>query len=204
MLARQRIIPLHSRQAAVSFPFLSFSTPISVWPLDALCGAGYHPTVMNKQALIDELHTSRAELLDALDGLSPEQMLLPNAVGDWSVRDVLSHLVDWEAELITALNQIQNKKYPAIMDIDNIDGWNEKQHFEHAQRPLESILEDFEGVHRMLLRILSDFPEKALIDNRRFSWMEGEPLAYLIEETAILHEREHADDIRIWREQNDL
>jgi hypothetical protein len=30
--------------------------------------------------------------------------------------------------------------------------------------------------------------------------MEGEPLAYLIEENATLHEREHADEIRAWRD----
>jgi len=172
--------------------------------LDALYGSGYHPNGMDKKDLLDELHASRADLLDAIAGLTPEQMHLPDAVGYWSVRDVLSHLVDWEAELVTALNQIQNKQFPGIMNIDDIDGWNEDRYYQNAQRPLESILEDFEGVHRRLVRMIADFPEKALTDNRRFSWMEGEPLSYLIEENATLHEREHADDIRAWRESIDL
>jgi hypothetical protein len=34
--------------------------------------------------------------------------------------------------------------------------------------------------------------------------MEGEPLSYLIAENAVWHEEEHAEDIRAWREANDL
>jgi hypothetical protein len=34
--------------------------------------------------------------------------------------------------------------------------------------------------------------------------MEGEPLAYLVLETAIWHEQEHAENIREWRAENNL
>jgi hypothetical protein len=52
----------------------------------------------------------------------------------------------------------------------------------------------------MLGRMIQDFDERSLLDNRKYSWMEGEPLWYLIEENVTLHEREHADSIRAWRE----
>ena len=160
---------------------------------------------MKKQDILDELTTARADLLDAIDGLTPEQMRQPFAVGLWSVKDVLAHLTAWESELVTALNQVQSSnRAPQIVLIDEIDEWNEEQYHLSARRPLEAILEDLEGVHRMLCMMVEDYKDKRLMDNRQFEWMEGEALWYLIEENAYLHEREHADNIRAWREETGI
>ena len=159
---------------------------------------------MNKQDILDELIEARQELMAAIEGLTPDQMLEPGAVGTWSIKDVLAHLTAWESEAVTALNQVQNNRVPGIVAIDDIDEWNDEQHQASFYRPLDAVLEDLEGVHRMLLRMVEDFDEQTLTDNTRVAWMEGEPLAYLIEENAYLHEREHAEDIGDWREQQDI
>jgi hypothetical protein len=157
---------------------------------------------MKKQDIFDELISARADLLDAIDGLTPEQMRQPFAVGKWSVKDVLAHLTAWESELVTALNQVQDSsRTPQIVLIDDIDEWNEEQYHVSARRPLEAILDDLHGVHGILRQMITDYPDKRLLDNRQFDWMEGEALSYLIEENATLHEREHAGDIRAWREE---
>ncbi len=159
---------------------------------------------VRKQDILDELRAAHAELLGAIDGLSPDQMRIAGAVGIWSVRDVLAHIVAWISETVTALNQIQQGRVPSIMDIDDIDEWNEEQYHINANRPLEAILDDLASVHKMLLRMLEDFDERTLVDNRRFPWMEGEPLAYLLEENVYLHEREHAEEIHEWRRREGL
>lgn len=156
--------------------------------------------VYDKDDILQEIESARADLLSALDGLTPDQMRMAGAVGVWSVKDVLAHIVAWESEVVTALNKVLNKRVPAIIHIDDIDEWNEKQYHISVRRSLDVIIEDFYGVHKMLLHMLEDFDDKILSDNRRFAWMEGEPLAYLIEENVTLHEREHAEDIRVWRE----
>lgn len=170
--------------------------------LDVWDRSGYHRTGMKKQDILDELISARADLLNAIDGLTPEQLRQPFAVGIWSVKDVLAHLSAWESELVTALNQVQGaSRPPQIVLIDDIDEWNEEQYHISARRPLEAILEDLHGVHNMLHRMVADYPDKRLLDNRQFEWMEGEALSYLIEENAYLHEREHAEQIRAWREE---
>lgn len=131
-------------------------------------------------------------------------MRMPGAVGIWSVKDVLAHLAAWESELVTALNQAQNGRRPALVDIEDLYAWNDEQYHENARRSLEAISADFAGVHRVLLSVVRDIDTRMLTDNRRFEWMEGEPLWYLIEENAILHEREHAEDILQWREREGL
>ena len=155
---------------------------------------------VRKAELLNELESARVELLAALDGLSPEQMRMAGAVGVWSVKDVLAHIAAWQSELVTAFNQIQNKRVPDIVRIDDIDEWNEEQYHVSVRRSLEAIQADLEGVHRMLARMVADTDEKTLTDNRKFPWMEGEPLWYLVEENGTLHEREHAEEIRAWRD----
>lgn len=152
--------------------------------------------------MLSEIAAARDELNRALEGLSPDSLLVTGVVGLWSVKDTLAHLVAWESEVVTALNRVQNKRMPGILKIDDIDEWNAEQYRVNVRRPLGAVLADFEGVHRMLRQMVADFDERLLTDRRRYRWMEGEPLWALIEENVILHEREHADEIALWRQQN--
>jgi hypothetical protein len=165
--------------------------------------AGYY-SLVSKQALLDEIVAARTDLSVVLHGLTPDHFLISGVSGIWSIKDILAHLVAWESETVTAFNQAQNSKIPALLRIDDIDSWNDEQYHINIRRPLSAILDDFEGVHKMILQMVRDYDTRALLDNRRFSWMEGEPLAYLIDENVILHEREHAYQIRAWRDSQAL
>ena len=157
---------------------------------------------MPKVEVLADLRAARATLLQAIDDLEPEQMLVPGAVGFWSVKDVLAHLVAWEAELVTALSRLEQHKQrsPRIVEIEDIDEWNAEQYHANAARSLDAVLEDFHGVHRHLLRAIEALDDRTLDDNQRWPWMEGEPLSYLVAENAIWHEQEHAEEIKAWRE----
>lgn len=157
---------------------------------------------MPKAEIIADVKAARINLLDSIEGLTDDDMLRVGAVGLWSVKDVLAHLVTWEAELVTALSRLEQHKQqaPRIVEIDDIDEWNAEQYRINAPRPLASVLDDFHGVHKYLIQAVQDLDDRTLDNNRRFHWMEGEPLSYLIVENAVWHEEEHADEIRAWRE----
>ncbi len=161
---------------------------------------------MPKAEVLADLRAARERLLSAIAGLGEDDMLRVGAVGIWSVKDVLAHLVSWEAELVTALTRLpQNAgRPPQIVEIEDIDEWNAEQYGSNAPRALGAVLEDFHGVHKHLLEAIAALDNRTLDDNRRFPWMEGEPLSYLILENAVWHEEEHAADIRAWREQEGL
>ncbi|MCC6904228.1 MAG: DinB family protein [Anaerolineae bacterium] len=159
---------------------------------------------MSKQDIIQEVKEARASLLQALDGLSEEHMRRAGAVGIWSIKDVLAHLAACESELVTALNQASPRHAPAIVEIEDQDEWNDEQYHISVRRPFNLVWDDFQQVHLILLQMLEDYPERNLMDNRRFPWMEGEPLAYLVQELASWHEQDHAEDICAWREQQGL
>jgi len=155
---------------------------------------------MPKSDVIADLRAARATLLQALDGLTDDALLRVGAVGVWSVKDALAHLVAWEAELVTTLSRLEPRQTPPLVEIEDIDEWNAEQYSINAPRPLASVHDDFHGVHKHLLQAVEALDDRTLDDNRRFPWMEGEPLSYLIAENAVWHEEEHAEDIRAWRE----
>lgn len=160
---------------------------------------------MGKAEIIEQIREARGAMLAALDGLSQDDMLRPGAVGLWSVKDALAHLTAWESELITALSRLDKPaNVPQIVKIDDIDEWNEEQYRVNARRSLDVVLEDFNGVHKHLIKAVEDLDDKTLEDVRKFPWLEGEPLWYLIAENATWHEQEHAEEIRKWREEQGL
>jgi hypothetical protein len=158
---------------------------------------------MTKQDIRTALENSRAAILDAIDGLSPDQLLRPKAVGDWSVRDVLQHLSLWEAELVRLLAHVdQGRKAVGQSFVPNpdFDALNARWHAETKDRPLERVLEDFYGVRRQTLRWIDEFSEDDLTRIRRETWLRSQPLARWIAEYTYEHEAEHMQAIRAWRQ----
>ncbi len=160
---------------------------------------------MPKKEILEQIREARGALLTAIEGLSDDAMLRPGVVRLWSVKDILSHLNAWESELVTALSQLDKPNHvPEIVKIDDIDEWNEEQYRASARRPLDVVMEDFNGVHKHLLKAVEALDDDTLENVRKFPWMEGEPLWYLIAENGYWHEQEHAEEIRRWRKEQGL
>jgi hypothetical protein len=158
---------------------------------------------MSKQEIRSALEASRAALLDALDGLTPEHLLQPRAVGEWSVRDVLQHLSLWEAELVRLLLHVEQGRQAvggSFVPNPDFDAINALWHAETKDRPLERVLEDFHGVRRQTLRWLGDFSDEDLTRIRREAWLHNQSLARWIAEYSYEHEQEHTLAIRAWRQ----
>lgn len=159
---------------------------------------------MRKQDLLNQLRASREALNKTFEGLSPDALMRPGVVGLWSIKDILAHLTAWESEVVTALAKLDPRSEPNVLKIEDFDDWNAEQYAINAPRLLPTVLEDFHGVHKHLLRAVEALDEKTLTDPRKFRWMEGEPLSALIAENALWHEEEHTEQIRAWREANGL
>jgi hypothetical protein len=156
---------------------------------------------LTKQGIRSALESSREALLDTIDGLTPEQLLQPKAVGEWSLRDILQHLSLWEAELVRLLAHVdQGRRAVGQSFVPNpdFDSLNARWHAETKDRPLERVLEDFHGVRRQTLRWLGEFSDDDLTRIRREAWLHNQSLARWIAEYSYEHEQEHTLAIRAW------
>jgi hypothetical protein len=158
---------------------------------------------MNKVQLLRELAESREAFMAAIEGLDEEAMLQPGAAGDWSVKDVMAHLMMWEAQLVTYLFRTQagNKPNTVHFGGEPVEQINARWHAQNVDRPLEAVLEDFEGVRAQTIRRVEAFSEKQLNDPQAFPWLGGKPLWEWVLEDSAGHDREHAAGIGAWRGQ---
>lgn len=161
---------------------------------------------MKKEELLDALEESRENLLDQIEDLPDEAYLEPGVVGEWTLKDVLAHLVTWEAELVKLLWQAKQGSRPTSAQMNTPPGSaarqarNEKWHAENRERPLERIWDDFEGVRKQTLRRLESFSDKELSDPNRYPWARGKPLWKWVAEDSFEHEAEHSAQIAAWLE----
>ena len=157
---------------------------------------------MNKTEILAALEESREAFLDAIDGLSEEDLKQPGVIPEWSVKDILVHLTRWEAELVKLLWQASRDQKPTTIHFAKVevDETNERWFRESKNRTLEIALEDFHGVRNQTLRRVDDLPLKSFEDPAFYPWLEGEPLWKWIAGDSFEHEAEHAEQIRSWRE----
>jgi hypothetical protein len=56
--------------------------------------------VGSKAELIEFTLNERQKLEAKVAGLTPAELSFPGSMGEWSVKDILQHLVDWEQRWI--------------------------------------------------------------------------------------------------------
>jgi hypothetical protein len=158
---------------------------------------------MTKDEIFEALEDEREKFLDAIEGLSDEAIQEPGVIGEWSVKDILSHLIAWEAEQVKLLWQAKQGVQPSSVHFSNqsVDELNTAWYEEFHTRPLERILSDFQAVRKQTERRVDAFSDNDLNDPQRYVWLEGFPLWEWVANDSFKHEAEHAAQIRAWREQ---
>ena len=152
---------------------------------------------MSKDALLREMDAGFAALLDAVDGLSEEQMTRV-WYGDWSVRDILAHVAGWHREEIAMLERMARgeRPVPESADYTDDDAWNARFVAKWRAASAGEVLAELKATKEAYVAAASRLPEE------RFE--EGRTARRLVQQGCIEHYREHADEIRAWRQREGI
>jgi hypothetical protein len=159
---------------------------------------------MTKSRLIEEIQLEHQRLEKTLSMISEEQMLLPDVIDGWTVKDILAHITVWEQRMIRWLEQAVRcdvpKMLPDGMTWDDLDQWNEQTYQKHRLRPLNEVLTEFEQIYPQALKAAQEVSEQDLVDPDRFDWRNGDPLWVMVAANTFWHYTEHEESIRVWLE----
>jgi hypothetical protein len=111
-------------------------------------------TSTDRQAMLDRYATGFAEVADALDGATDEDLDRHGPSG-WSSRMVVHHLADSETNAYVRLRRLIAEDDPQIVGYDE-EEWSRRLHYD---RPIETSLEVLQavrGASEQLLRTLTD------------------------------------------------
>ncbi len=147
----------------------------------------------SKAELIELTYSERARLENKLSELTPEELVYPGSMGDWSVKDILQHLVDWEQRWLAWY--AAGKRGESVVTPEEGYNWrqmgqlNEKYRQKHKYRPLENVLADFATSYRQILRVIEGIPETEMLSLGIYPWTGKLPLIAWIAGNTCEHYR---------------
>ena len=109
------------------------------------------PKPTTKPQIIETAQKERAALEELLATLTPEQMTQPNLIGEWAVKDVLAHLIEWEGMVMKWYAEGLKGKTPAVPSEEynwgQLPQLNHAIFLKHRDKPLAEIMKTFKAIH---------------------------------------------------------
>ena len=119
------------------------------------------PTTPRQKLYLARLARTKERLLAAIAGLDEQVLTVRPVVGDWTVKDMLGHIVSWDEEFRREIKQILAGKHPGyelvISGEDDFAGWN--QHWIEEKRGrswaqmMGDLEQDFEQTGELILTL---------------------------------------------------
>jgi hypothetical protein len=138
------------------------------------------PRANNKKQLLEDIETEGKALEQLISGLSPEQMTQPGIVGEWSVKDVLAHLLEWQCMVLKwHAAGIQGKVIPIPAEGLNwaqIPLLNQRIYETYRDTPLTDIQKQFKVTHKKMLNTIQGLSDEELFTRGRFTWTKNNTL----------------------------
>lgn len=157
---------------------------------------------MDKAKLMTLILATREKLETTLSRVHKDQLIIPGAVWEWSVKDLLVHISVWERRMTHWLEVTLRDEVPEMLPPglrwDDLDQWNEQTYLEHRDTALENVLLEFKASFDEALATVEATSEEDLIDPHRFAWREGKPLWEMVAANMNWHYEEHEQSISTW------
>ena len=148
---------------------------------------------MSREELLQALDAEFASLLSTLEGLG-EEAATRVWYGDWSVRDILAHISGWHREMAQAFERIARGERPVPEGVDYGDPnpWNAGFAKASVDTRFADMVQELKASKTAFVRAAEQVPTD------RFE--EGRAAYRILHASGIDHYREHAPEIREWRE----
>jgi hypothetical protein len=116
-------------------------------------------------------------------------MEFTGVVGEWSVKDILAHLADWEQRFIGWYEAGLRGEVPEIpaagISWKHLDVLNQRIYEAHRERSLDDVRKFFDISHKQVLTTIENIPEEDIFAPGRYAWLgDNSLLTYLLANTA--------------------
>lgn len=142
--------------------------------------------------LLGRLDRAWTDFRESYAGLPEASLMEPGVTGDWSVKDVLAHVMTWEAEALKHLPVVlAGGRPPRYARYGGIDAFNAEQTRENRRLSLPEVLRQLDATHARLVELIRRTPEAHVAHHTRFRRR--------LRLDTYGHYPEHAAAIRAWR-----
>ena len=134
----------------------------------------------SKPELLELTDSEHEKLVQKISGMSPVELVYPGTMGEWSVKDILQHLVDWEQRWISWY--LSGKRGEEVHTPETGYNWrqmgllNEKYRLMNKDKPLKAVMADFLASFDQIVKIIEKIPEEEMLATGVYPWTRNLPL----------------------------
>jgi len=123
------------------------------------------------QELQRKLATVEEEFIQVIDSLNAKVRNQKIAEGSWSVKDVLSHIVGWEVEVVKQFKTFLTN--PDVDDNYDIDSFNKSAVESRRNLSWDQLVAELKSAQTELSIFLSNLTQKEVDEEKRFiEWVD--------------------------------
>ncbi|MGH2601550.1 MAG: DinB family protein, partial [Dehalococcoidia bacterium] len=147
---------------------------------------------MDGTELADELTRARADLIRASDGMAASQFRLRPHDEEWSIVEVLAHLIDVDHHWLGQALAIHQEPDHVFVHFDD-DRWK-REHAGMREMPVAEVMRALEQSHRAVIESLASMSTAVLARAGRHP--RGEPYTVAdVFRRYVAHDRAHTEQI---------
>jgi hypothetical protein len=160
------------------------------------------PIAKTKQELLDAIETEHRLLRQCLDAVPSDSLEIPGVCHEWSVKDVVAHLVEWKKMFLgwhaeglrggnppTPAPDLKWNQTPLL---------NDRIYCKWKDEPASVVLAEFDSTYAAMLDLARSLPEDKLFEKGLYPWMRVWPLSRWIAANTSSHYRWARARIRKW------
>lgn len=132
------------------------------------------PRPTSKTDLLAAIKKERGALEIELESLTAEQMTAPGTVGEWSVKDVLAHLIEWEQMVLRWYRAGLADELPEMpapgFKWNQTPALNQQIYKEYKNVPLSEIEQRFQASHKEIMTLVYQLSNEELFTTGQYRW----------------------------------
>jgi hypothetical protein len=153
-----------------------------------------------KPELVSAAEKEYAALEKMLTGLTKEQITRSPNPDEWSVKDILAHLHEWQQMFFRWYDAGLRGEIPAVpaegYKWSQLPALNQHVYETYRDLPLEEVLRLFRESHLRTMVLLESLPEPDLFTRGKYAWMNQNPLSAYFNANTAAHYRWARVEIR--------
>ena len=153
---------------------------------------------MNVASMLEQSHLM---VLQAVDDLPEREWDVPGASGEWSVKDILSHLTSYEEVLVdvfaTFLTDAPTPHLQKYRD-KSID-FNKTETQERQFRTAQQVMDEYEEAQLQSSDLLAQIPQEKIFQTGTLPWYGSERCLADLINSFCAHTQEHCQQIKAFR-----
>lgn len=128
-----------------------------------------------KKELLAEIHDERAQLMELVDSIPKRKFTIPGInSAQWSIKDVLTHLLDWELRVVGWCELGKQGEIPETpgdgFKWNQLPELNAKIQKKHGRKSVKRVLSELDEAHRQTLDLIQSLNNKQLTTIGFYPW----------------------------------